>query len=67
MSVKDFMSEEHHPTMFVSSDGKIGQINGVSFIRTHVYAKTPPKFIPSRLWYWIVDLVTYTVSESDSV
>lgn len=62
MSVKKFIEEEH-PTMFVSNDGNIGRIDGVSFIRTHVYVREAPKLIPDRLWYWIADRITYTVSE----
>lgn len=56
------MEEEHHPAMFVSNDGKIGVISGVSIVRIHVYVRKAPKFIPDRLWYWIADKITYTVS-----
>jgi hypothetical protein len=62
MSVKDFLKEDH-PTMFVSQDGKIGSISGVSFVRTHVYVKEAPRFIPDRLWYWLADKITHTVAE----
>jgi hypothetical protein len=67
MKVKDFMSDEHHPTMYVSHDGKIGNINGCSIVRLHVYIKTPPKFIPSKLWYWLAEIFTITVSESEEL
>lgn len=65
MSVRDFLKEDH-PTMFVSHDGKIGRVNGVSFVRVHVYVKTPPKLFPQRLWYWLADKFTHTVSEITS-
>lgn len=61
-SIKQFLDEDH-PSMFVSTDGKIGQIRGVSFVRVHVYVKTPPRFIPERLWYWLADRFTTTVTE----
>lgn len=63
MGVKDFL-KEGHPTMFVSTDGKIGRISGVSFVRTHVYVRESPKLIPDFIWYWLADKLTYTVSES---
>lgn len=52
-----------HPVMFMSTDGKIGRIDGVSFIRTHVYVKESPKFIPDFLWYWLADKLTFTITE----
>lgn len=63
MSVKDFM-EEDHPTMFVSHDGKIGEVRGVTFIRLHVYVRECPRWIPSKAWYWLADRITYTISET---
>lgn len=62
MGVKQFL-EEDHPTMFVSHDGKIGRISGVSFIRTHVYVREAPRWIPDFVWYWLAERLTYTVSE----
>jgi hypothetical protein len=62
MSIKNFM-EEDHPAMFVSPDGKIGRIGGVSFVRIHVYVKEAPRWIPDRVWYWLADRITHTVNE----
>lgn len=69
MSIKNFMKEEH-PTMVVSSDGKIGTVittTMVSVIRTHVYVKQAPRLIPNRLWYWIADRITVTICENSEV
>lgn len=65
MNIRDFLKEDH-PDMFVSTDGKIGRISGVSFVRTHVYVREAPKLVPDRLWYWVADKVTYSVIDMPS-
>jgi hypothetical protein len=64
---KDFIQrflDEEHPTMLVSHDGKIGQVSGVSFVRVHVYVKENPRWFPARLWYWLAEKFTHSVSET---
>ena len=66
MSVRKFL-EEDHPAMFVSTDGKIGRIDGVNIVRTHTYVREAPRWCPDFLWYWIADKITYTVTRNESL
>jgi hypothetical protein len=56
------MSKTVHNNGTYFTDGRIASISGVSIVMTRVYLRESPKYFPNRLWWWLADKFTVTVT-----